>query len=816
MEMTEAAELEVDVAASVAKGQRDGHDGRCRRAAHGPVIVGTTVLAWANVKNNGSRTRSCFAVTADAPKLTRANTGSAAAVAASGAMRNISTADSGHRQATSATALVATIFAYQVAMRRKRTRGQLHAFGGRGGRGGGDQWSSMGRDQQDQMREMKRNREAAQFFTYQKRLLRTGIPPRDEIYWDREERMIFGGSKMTQGIKFDNYDHIDVTRRGGRKKESVCNSFQELGQSFDIAQELVRNIDTCGYNKPTPVQKHAMPAALVGTDVMVSAQTGSGKTAAFLVPSIAATLNVAPAPLKEGPVCPSCIVLAPTRELCQQIAIEARKLCFRSRARVVCVYGGADAMPQLRDMAEGCEIIIATPGRLEDFIGRGVVSMKGVRRVVLDEADRMLDMGFEPQIRSIIEAHSMPAPGPDDDCRQTMMFSATFPKEMQELALDFLDPTYLWISVGRVGAATENVEQRFKDVSTVDEEGKFEVLLESIKDVQPTTGQQPKTLVFANAKTVVDDLAWRLSDSRIRTSQIHGGLTQAARDRSLNDFRNGRVGVLVATDVAARGLDLPGVDHVVNYELPLNSEDYVHRIGRTGRIGNTGVATSMVSNFEPALKGIVKAIKEDSDTQLPSWVENQAMRNSGGTMNRFGSRGRGGSRDRYGDSGGGGGVRGSSPRGGHGGYSRPDRGGGDRGGYDQGGYDRGGGDRGGYDRGGYGRGGGDRGGSDRGGRGGYSRGGDDSGAFNVYGRGGFDGGGSDRGGYVRPGSGGESGQRGSSRRGGSSQGGYDQGGSDTSDLFSQGKRFHDSSGGGYKSWDRRSKASSDEGPPPWK
>mmetsp|Transcript_30615 Transcript_30615/g.87802 ORF Transcript_30615/g.87802 Transcript_30615/m.87802 type:complete len:383 (+) Transcript_30615:3-1151(+) len=332
----------------------------------------------------------------------------------------------------------------------------------------------------------------------------------------------------------------------------------------------------------------------------------------------------------------------------------------------------------------------------------------------------MLDMGFEPQIRSIVEAHGMPKPGQQEDKgRQTMMFSATFPREIQELALDFLDPTYLWIGVGRVGTATANVDQRFADVSTTDDEGKFSTLLEAVQ----AEGAK-KTLIFANNKTTVDDLSWRLSDSRIRSSQIHGGLTQSARDRALNDFRNGRIGVLVATDVAARGLDLPGIDHVINYDLPLNSEDYVHRIGRTGRIGNTGVATSFVGSWEPALRDIVKSIKsqdskEAEGVKLPNWVEDQAMRNSGGSQKRFGG-GYGGQR------GGGGGFRsGSAPPQGRGG----NRYGGDRYGNDRYGNDRSGGDRYGGDR--YG-GGGDRYGGGRG-YGGRSRSADSYGDYDDAG-----------------------------------------------------------------------------------
>jgi len=399
-----------------------------------------------------------------------------------------------------------------------------------------------------------------------------------------------------------------------------------------------------------------VPAALGGTDVMVSAQTGSGKTAAFLTPIVTTAMRAGAKKLKEGPVCPTTIVMSPTRELCQQIAVEAQRLCFRSDIRVVCIYGGADAMPQLRALAEGCEIAVCTPGRLQDFLERGVISVKEVKYVALDEADRMLDMGFEPQIRSIINEFGMPKPGRGKEgARQTMMFSATFPREMQTMAKNFLDKGYMWISVGRVGVANSNVKQKFVDCTRVRGDEKFAQLVRTMGEVKSADGQEAKTIVFANQKATVDDIAWQLSRSRIRAAAIHGGLTQSQRDQALNDLKSGRINVLVATDVAARGLDLPGIDHVVNYQLPLSAEDYVHRIGRTGRIGNTGTATSFVGFGEASLKGIVQsmkdAMKEDSAnaSKVPEWVEEIAF--SGGS---------GGGGGKYGRSGGGGGGRSSS------------------------------------------------------------------------------------------------------------------------------------------------------------
>mmetsp|Transcript_144819 Transcript_144819/g.361149 ORF Transcript_144819/g.361149 Transcript_144819/m.361149 type:complete len:747 (+) Transcript_144819:78-2318(+) len=506
-------------------------------------------------------------------------------------------------------------------------------YSGGGGYGGGGYDRRGSASYNDEMRDAKREREANQFWTYQRRLLSSGVPPRDDYYWDREEGKLFKTAHVSVGINFNKYDSIPVERTGGSGEEEPIESFQDASDKFDLPDALVANFERCAYSVPTPVQKHSIPAALAGTDVMVSAQTGSGKTAAFLVPIITTVMRAGPQPVVEGAIRPTAVVLAPTRELCQQISMEATRLCFRSPIRVVSIYGGADAMPQLKALAEGCDIAICTPGRLEDFLGRGVISVENVKYLTLDEADRMLDMGFEPQIRSIIEKHGMPTPEGENG-RNTMMFSATFPREMQDMALDFLDPSYMWISVGHVGSTASNVEQRFADVSTYTESQKFDALLDKLEEIRNPEGGPAKTIIFANQKSVVDDIAWRLSDSRIRATPIHGGLSQNQRDRALGDLKSSRVNVLVATDVAARGLDLPGIDHVVNYELPPNADDYVHRIGRTGRIGNSGIATSFVGDTEPALKGIVKSMMEaaeedESATPVPAWLRELAMSSRG-------------------------------------------------------------------------------------------------------------------------------------------------------------------------------------------
>lgn len=476
-------------------------------------------------------------------------------------------------------------------------------------------------------RERNRQREAEAFFSYRRRLVKKGFRPRSVARLKRSQESLFQSAHVTPGIDFDKYDEITVECTGGSGKEQPVETFEDIIANYEIPNGLRDNMERCGYDKPTPVQKYSIPAALCGTDCLVTAQTGSGKTAAFLVPLITTVLNADQKELTDGAVHPTAVVLSPTRELCQQIAMEAQRLTFGTRCGITCIYGGADAGPQLESLAEGGDIVVCTPGRLDDFLDRGVISMNEVRYLVLDEADRMLDMGFEPQIRNIIEAYGMPQPGhPDLGGRQTMLFSATFPDEVKDLALDYLEHTYMQISVGRVGSVASSIEQRFEDASGMNSFQRIQLLVDTLRSEANRIGDVSTAIVFVNMKQTAENVAWELNNSGIASVAIHGGLLQHQRDDAIKKIKNGRLKCLVATDVAARGLDLPGVDHVVNFELPRRADDYTHRIGRTGRIGNTGVSTSFVGTMEPALKEILLALEDlgDEGQDVPKWLHQRS------------------------------------------------------------------------------------------------------------------------------------------------------------------------------------------------
>ncbi|KAL1972357.1 hypothetical protein VTN31DRAFT_6771 [Thermomyces dupontii] len=453
----------------------------------------------------------------------------------------------------------------------------------------------------------------------------------------RLERELFGSpddpSKQHTGINFANYDDIPVEASGHNVPEPV-NSFSNP----PLDDHLLSNIKLARYTTPTPVQKYSIPIVMNGRDLMACAQTGSGKTGGFLFPILSQAFQNGPAPPPPQPsggfyrqrkAYPTSLILAPTRELVSQIYEEARKFAYRSWVRPCVVYGGADMGAQIRQIERGCDLLVATPGRLVDLIERGRISLSNIKYLVLDEADRMLDMGFEPQIRRIVEGEDMPPV----DKRQTLMFSATFPRDIQLLARDFLKD-YVFLSVGRVGSTSENITQR---IEYVEDHDKRSVLL----DILHTHGTNGLTLIFVETKRMADSLCDFLINQNFPATAIHGDRTQRERERALEFFRNGRCPILVATAVAARGLDIPNVTHVVNYDLPTDIDDYVHRIGRTGRAGNTGIATAF---FNRGNRGVVRDLIDllkEANQEVPSFLETIAREGSG-----YGGRGRGGGRSR--------------------------------------------------------------------------------------------------------------------------------------------------------------------------
>ena len=350
--------------------------------------------------------------------------------------------------------------------------------------------------------------------------------------------------------------------------------FTELG----LVPELSRAVAEQGYDTPTPIQMRAIPAVIAGRDVLAGAQTGTGKTAAFVLPVLQA--------LAQSPAgrAPRALVLTPTRELAAQVAESARQYGRHTKTRISVVFGGVSINPQIDALRGGCDLLVATPGRLLDLAGQRAVDLREVRHFVLDEADRMLDMGFIPAIRRVLKL--LP------DRRQNLMFSATYSDDIRDLATRLLrDP--VTVEVAARNATADRVEQQ---VYRVPKEHKRHLLAHLIRD-----GEWQQVLVFTRTKHGANRLAEQLAAAGIATAAIHGNKSQNARVRALSDFKAGTVTALVATEVAARGLDIKELPFVVNYELPNVPEDYVHRIGRTARAGGTGCAVSLVAPDEAGL-----------------------------------------------------------------------------------------------------------------------------------------------------------------------------------------------------------------------
>ena len=386
-------------------------------------------------------------------------------------------------------------------------------------------------------------------------------------------------------------------------------SFDTLG----LSPALLRALADQGYATPTPIQTAAIPLALGGRDLMAGAQTGTGKTAAFALPLLERLFpdgqRIA-SPARR----PRALILTPTRELAAQVHESIRDYARHLRVTSAAIFGGVGMAPQIQNLRRGMDILVATPGRLMDHMERRTADLSGIEILVLDEADRMLDMGFLPAIRRILGA--LPKQ------RQTLLFSATFADEIKQLAAQFMrDPAEIQVAARNSVAAT--VTHR---VHPVDAARKRDLLLHLL-----SADSRRQALVFNRTKHGADKLCKHLEQFGLRCAAIHGNKSQGARTKALKEFKSGKVTVLVATDIAARGLDIDQLPIVVNYDLPMVAEDYVHRIGRTGRAGAEGLAISLVAQEESGLlRDIRRLLKQEIAIEnVPGFEPSQALRLEG-------------------------------------------------------------------------------------------------------------------------------------------------------------------------------------------
>lgn len=379
----------------------------------------------------------------------------------------------------------------------------------------------------------------------------------------------------------------------------MTTSFIELG----LEEEYLQAVEKLGYTQPTPIQVETIPLMLSGKDVLARSQTGTGKTAAFMLPILQK--------LGQGSGTPRALVLAPTRELAKQVADATEGFARISRSKVLAVYGGQSYENQIRGLNRGVDVLVGTPGRLLDFINQGRLDLSRVEMLVLDEADEMLEMGFIDDVESIFK--ELP------ESRQMALFSATLPAQIQKLAAKYLnDPVKVSINPKQVTVA--DTEQRFYWVREETKLPALSCLLE--------TEEVSSALIFVRTKARAQDLADELMRRGLSADSLHGDLNQSRRELVLNRFRGGRVTLLVATDVAARGLDINDVSHVFNYDMPQDAEDYVHRIGRTGRAGKKGIAITLLTPRERSRMNQIQAFTRQpmAEMQLPGAAEVQQKR----------------------------------------------------------------------------------------------------------------------------------------------------------------------------------------------
>uniref|UniRef100_A0A7S2Q812 RNA helicase n=1 Tax=Zooxanthella nutricula TaxID=1333877 RepID=A0A7S2Q812_9DINO len=400
----------------------------------------------------------------------------------------------------------------------------------------------------------------------------------------------------------------NITIVEGRHIPKPVRTFEEASFPEYVLQEIQR----AGFREPSPIQVQGWPIALSGRDMVGIAETGSGKTLSFLLPAIV-HINAQPYLSKgDGPI---VLVMAPTRELAVQTQEECNRFGGSSKIKNTCCYGGVPRRPQQQDLKEGVEIVIATPGRLIDFLDCGDTNLKRVTYLTLDEADRMLDMGFEPQVRKICSQCR-----PD---RQTLMWSATWPKEVQRLARDICKEDPVHINVGALELRTAHTIRQYVEViQEHDKRGRLKRLLEKVMDGS-------KILIFCASKRSSDDITREMRLDGWPALCIHGDKKQEERDWVLKEFKEGKSPILVATDVASRGLDVKDIKYVINYDFPTQIEDYVHRVGRTGRAGATGSSYTFFTASCRHAAALVNVLRE-AKQPVPEELEKLAGSGGGG------------------------------------------------------------------------------------------------------------------------------------------------------------------------------------------
>ncbi|KAF5023053.1 hypothetical protein F66182_4898 [Fusarium sp. NRRL 66182] len=437
-------------------------------------------------------------------------------------------------------------------------------------------------------------------------------------------------------------EHPDVENRSDAEVEAFRRKHQmtiagtdvpKPVETFDEAgfpRYVMDEVKAQGFPAPTAIQSQGWPMALSGRDVVGIAETGSGKTLTYCLPSI---VHINAQPLLAPGDGPIVLVLAPTRELAVQIQDEMKKFGRSSRIRNTCVYGGVPKGPQIRDLSRGVEVCIATPGRLIDMLEAGKTNLRRVTYLVLDEADRMLDMGFEPQIRKII--------GQIRPDRQTLMWSATWPKEVRALASDFLQD-FIQVNIGSMElAANHRITQIVEVVTDMEKRDRMIKHLEKVME-----NKENKILIFVGTKRIADEITRFLRQDGWPALSIHGDKQQNERDWVLDQFKTGKSPIMVATDVASRGIDVRNITHVLNYDYPNNSEDYIHRIGRTGRAGAKGTAiTLFTTDNQKQARDLVNVLQEAKQQIDPRLAEMTRYGGGGGGRGYGGwGRGRGGGR----------------------------------------------------------------------------------------------------------------------------------------------------------------------------